>query len=55
MASGVYIGTNVIFILFASGEPQPWNNYWEKGDGKDHCPDIMGIFRRGRRGDYKQM
>ena len=26
LAAGIYIGCNIIFVLFGSGSVQPWNN-----------------------------
>ncbi len=35
IAAGVYVFFNTIFVIFGSGELQPWNTYWEKEKEED--------------------
>ncbi len=34
-AAGVYVVFNTVFLLFGSGEVQPWNTYWETEEGEE--------------------
>ncbi len=50
-AAGVYVVFNTVFLLFGSGEVQPWNTYWETEEGEGGNKKIAedGEERRGSR------
>ncbi len=51
-AAGVYVVFNTVFLLFGSGEVQPWNTYWETEEeegGNKKIAEEEGEERRGSR------